>query len=245
MSRCETRRRSPQATPAGLLRGVVFDMGDVLYDATSWRRWLHRLLRRMGVHHSYEALFEIWDTQYLDDVHRAARPYGDAFRNFLRSLGLTPAQTDELVAASQARARDFERTARPFCGVPETLHRLHAAGFKLGILSDSQCCGTQLRRRLDGWGIGTYFAAVISSANLGCVKPDPRTYRAALSALELSPVSAAFVGHDAVELAGAQSVGMATIAFNYQPDATADAYIERFEQLDEVVRAWRPTMQAA
>lgn len=30
--------------------GLLFDMGDVLYDATVWRRWLLQLLHKMGLH---------------------------------------------------------------------------------------------------------------------------------------------------------------------------------------------------
>ena len=42
---------------------------------------------------------------------------------------------------------------------------------------------------------------------------------------------AVFVGHKAVELAGAHRVGMKTIAFNYDETAQADFYIQNFTDL--------------
>jgi FMN phosphatase YigB (HAD superfamily) len=50
----------------------------------------------------------------------------------------------------------------------------------------------------------------------------------------------AFVGHDAEELAGAARVGLATIAFNYDPDARADVFITRFRQLLSLVSLRSP-----
>jgi hypothetical protein len=39
------------------------------------------------------------------------------------------------------------------------------------------------------------------------------------------------VGHKVSELAGARAVGMQTVAFNYDKDAQADHFIEKFSDL--------------
>ena len=54
----------------------------------------------------------------------------------------------------------------------------------------------------------------------------------------LSAAQVAFVDHDAGELAGATAVGMPTIAFNFDPEAEADVYLDRFEDLINVVGPW-------
>ena len=54
----------------------------------------------------------------------------------------------------------------------------------------------------------------------------------------------AFVGHDAAELLGAASLGMATIAFNADADARADRHIERFEELLDVACSAMPCAAA-
>lgn len=213
------------------VRGLVFDMGDVLYDAGAWRRWLARLLARLGVDIDRNTLFRIWDQQYLDAVHRGIRPYHEAFAAFLHQLGLTSGQVDEVLAASWARKRALESQVLPITGVLPALAELAAMGMRLGALSDSEHPAAQLRRLLARLGLEKYFSSVVSSRDLGETKPAPACYQASLAALGLRPAEAAFVGHDAIELAGAARLGMATIAFNFEPDAVADVYLFRIDAL--------------
>ena len=67
--------------------------------------------------------------------------------------------------------------------------------------------------------------------DIGTRKPDAQIYQAALNQLGLNADQAIFVGHRTSELVGAKSVGMQTIAFNYDQDAPADFYIEKFSDL--------------
>jgi HAD superfamily hydrolase (TIGR01509 family) len=227
-----SRHRLEQESPslAGV-RGVLFDMGDVLYDATVWRRWLAQLLGHLGMPADYCQLFRLWDAAFLEDVHRGLRDYDEAFRAFLAELGLSHGQVDEVVAASAARRRELADSLRPLPGVRSGVRRLHAAGYCLGVLSDSEAPASRLRDRLTLLGLNECFAVVLSSVELGRTKPDPLCYQAGLSALGLPAGETAFVGHDALELQGAARLGMRTIAFNYEPAAIADAYLTRFEDL--------------
>ncbi len=219
----------------GGLAGLVFDMDDVLHDATVWRRWLMRLLARIGVHTTYPCLFRVWDREYLDDVHRGRREFAEAFDTFLMAIGLKRAQIDEVTAAAQARLRDVAASARPLPGVKTTLGRLRESGLALGVLANSSLPAEELRGQLDRFGLGETFAAVVSSIDLGRTKPDPATYLTVLKLLKLRPDQAAFVGHDTAELAGAAAVGIRTVAFNYDRDAQADVFLTRFDELLDVV----------
>ncbi len=67
--------------------------------------------------------------------------------------------------------------------------------------------------------------------DIGTRKPDPRIYQAVLQQLGVPSDQAIFVGHKASELAGARAVGMQTVAFNYDADASADYFIEKFSDL--------------
>ena len=217
------------------VEGLLFDMGDVLYDATLWRRWLLRVLSQLGVHTSYRSFFHIWDHDFLDDVYRGRREFCEAFQAFLLSVGLSPGQIDEVEAACQARRNEWERNARLLPGVKPTLAKLHAAAVTMGVLSDSECPAAVLSERLERLGLRGIFHTVVSSLDLERIKPDPVCYRTALGAIGLSADRVAFVGHDTEELAGAAGVGMATIAFNYDTDAKADVFITRFEELFPLV----------
>lgn len=213
------------------LRGLLFDMGDVLYDATIWRRWLLNLLMRMGIHTTYRSFFRVWDKDFLDAVHRGQTDYQTAFLAFLRAAGLSRGQIDEVVAASNARKRELEATVRPLAGVATTLAALRRQGTTLAVLSDSESTGDALAERLGMIGLGGHFSVVISSRDLGTTKPDPRTYHAALSAMNMQASEVAFVGHDAEELDGAFNVGMRTFAFNYDGIVAADVFLPRFQEL--------------
>ena len=229
---------APSPPPASLpepVAGLLFGMGDVLYDATLWQRWLLQLLARIGLHTHYRAFCRVWRREYLDDVYRGRVDFWEALRAMLLSVGLARGQIDEVVAAGHARHREFAEGIRPFPGVPATLRRLAEFGVSLGVLSNSPCSAKLLQRKLTRLGLQGAFRAVVSSADIGSVKPEPACYRAALSALGLPASRVAMVGHDADELAGAAAVGMRTIAFNYDEETQADVYLERFDQLLQVV----------
>lgn len=236
MTAMPPQQLSPPPRP---IRGLVFDMGDVLYDTTVWRRWLLKLLGRIGVHTTYRCFYQVWDHEYLRDVHRGRRDFCEAFQSFLLSVGLTRAQIDEVEAACQARRRQLEASARPLPGVKATIARLRGAGIPMAVLSDSErrCCA--LVEQLDRFGLRDMFDAVLSSVELEHTKPDAVCYLAALEAVGVAAEEAAFVGHDAEELAGAAAVGMQTVAFNFDPEAEADVFLARFEDLQDLIRSRR------
>lgn len=211
--------------------GVVFDMGDVLFDATAWRRKLLQLLRHMGLQTGYRSLFRLWDRDFLDAVHCGRRDYAEAFVAFLREAGLSGGQVDEVVAASNQFKRTLEADVRLFPGVAKTLEHLRTTGLKLAVLTDSESSAALVHERLRGLGIGHFFDVVTSSVELGHTKPHPTGYLATLERLQLAPARTAFVGHDAEELRGARRCGLATIAFNYDRDASADCRIAHFQDL--------------
>lgn len=217
------------------VRGLLFDMGDVLYDATLWRRWLLQLLARMGIHAAYRDFYRVWDRDYLPAVHRGERDYHDAFCAFLQSLGLARGAIEEIEAASQARRRELIATLRPLPGVRPTLSQLQSSGLVLGVLSDSERPASELRVLLERIGIEQCFTTVVSSVELKQTKPAAVSYQKALAAMELTIGEVAFVGHDADELSGAAAIGMPTIAFNYEPDVAADVFLERFEGLLDLI----------
>jgi HAD superfamily hydrolase (TIGR01509 family) len=223
--------------------GVLFDMGGVLYDETTWRRWLLRLLRQLGIAGDHRDFFRAWDRDFQGQVHRGERSFCDAFRAFLRSVGLTQPQCDEVEASCRAQRRMFDTGLRLLPGVKSTLIRLGQLGFVLGAVTDSEYSAETLRGRLDQLGLEDLFSAVVSSFDLRRTKPDPACYLAALESMRLPAADVAFVGHEAAELAGAALVGMPTIACNFEASAQADVFISRFEDLLEVVQ--RRTYAAA
>jgi FMN phosphatase YigB (HAD superfamily) len=221
------------------------DACNVLYDDTDWRRWLLRLLLRLGLRTEYCPFFRILDRDYLDAVYRGQQDFGDALNAFLTSAGLSAGQTEEVCRAVDSYRRYGVHRLRPLIGVRQTLALLDSAGVKLGVLCNSEHSGEAIRQQLGEILGESPFAAVISSRDLARTMPDAACYRTALDAMQLPIADVAFVGHDSRELRGATVQGLMTIAFNHDRDARANIYLQRFEDLLAVTRVLPHCLAAA
>ncbi len=217
------------------VEGLLLDSCNILYDATGWHRWLIQVLRHLGLHTQCGCLFHVWEKDYLRAVHRGQCDQSAALYLFLQALGLTRGQIGELAATCQTRRLRWEAEARLLPGVKNALRRIAAAGIPMAVVSDTDQSGQQLLGHLEKMGLDGLLTAVVTSRDLGRVKPDPVCYETALKALHLHTRQAAFVGHDADELAGAARLGMQTIAFNPTQDVEADILLTRFEELLDVI----------
>ena len=94
---------------------------------------------------------------------------------------------------------------RPLDGVLDALRRLRRAGLELACVSNWDVgIGEQLERA----GVGTYLSAVVSSAETGAEKPDPRVFEEALARLRIQPQRALHLGDDEADRAGAEAAAM-------------------------------------
>lgn len=218
------------------LDGLIFDVGDVFFDATPWRRWLAGRLRSLDVKITYEQLVEKWES-LLVDVYCGRADYWTRFNQLLALVGLNGEQTQQVTAAAKAKAKEVQVGRELFEGVARTLEDLQADGVKLAVLSDTESDEKDARRMLRSLGIERYFDAVVTSRDIGHAKPAGEAYQAAVEALGVAPESCGFVGHDMDELAGAGEAGLCPIAYNCDPAAPADVYIERFSDLSNLVLA--------
>lgn len=150
---------------------------------------------------------------YEDDVHgRATGQVLDAveaMRMVAHSLDPTVSEA-KIVAAVESRRRRFEMgLIQVEARILDALDRLRAAGIRTAIVSDAGADdvehwpGSPLNGRVD---------ATIFSYEVGYRKPDPRIYRRALAALDVSPEDAMFVGDGGSdEHNGARAVGMQAV----------------------------------
>ncbi|HTN76833.1 MAG TPA: HAD family hydrolase [Pirellulaceae bacterium] len=231
---------APPAIATVQLSALVFDLGNVLYDASAWQRWLLQLLNRIGLHTHYEAFFRVFERDYLQAVYCGQRDYWDALRDFLLAAGLSPGRVEEVLAAGHGKYRELWDDVRPLPSVSATLAQLAARGVRLCILSNAGCSAQRLGDKLRRLGLATRFEIVLSSLDLQAAKPAPECYQAAIAALGCPPDELGFVGQQTLELAGAGLAGMVTIAVNHNADAQADIYLDRFDQLLQVVAPRHP-----
>lgn len=226
----EQNASAPSSPVAGRIRGLIFDAGDLLYyraeRGTKFRAFLESLGLQIAPNHS-EMKKAIEYKAYRGQISH------DEYRESIVGLyGIT--QPEEVARGKQALIDDDANVVF-FDGVPQTLAELKQRGYLLGIVTDTANSISAKLSWFERGGFGHVWDSIISSMDIGVRKPDPTIYTAALRQLGLQPNEAAFVGHRNYELEGARAVGMPTVAFNYDPDAKADCYIETFSGLLEVV----------
>ena len=123
----------------------------------------------------------------------------------------------ELDAAEFAPAFVDSLVFRPLEGVVGALARMRRAGLELACVTNWDVgIGEQLERA----GLAHYLSAVVSSAETGAEKPDPRVFTEALERLGVSPERAVHIGDEEADQAGALAAGL---GFEPPPLATLPA----------------------
>lgn len=221
----------PSVLAPASTKALLFELADVLYETTVWRRWLLRLLTRMGLSTNYQTFFDHWDRLFLGEINSGRRTMRDALATFLLSEGLAPTLVDEIVSAAGAQYKAIESEPRLLPGVAATLSYLSSRGLPLAISADCDQTAEQVRDKLKKLGVAGQFRQVISSRDLRCAKPESVCYLAAVTALGLTPHNVVFVGCRSAHLAGATAVGLGTVSIGGAAGASADHRLTRFDQL--------------
>ena len=121
-----------------------------------------------------------------------------------------PADRMEEVARTLRRLHEeWHLWCRTVPGTLEALDRLRAAGLRLGVVSNSD---GRVEEALRAAGIDDRFDVILDSALVGVEKPDPAIFRAALTALDVGPEEALFVGDVyGVDVVGARAAGIEAV----------------------------------
>ena len=141
-----------------------------------------------------------WRSEYLHRTYAAGayRPYETLVAEAAVAVGLPAALAHDL-------AEQYPRL-QAWPEVPSVLQALAGAGLRLGVVTN---CSEALGH-IAACRTGVSFDVFVSAERAGCYKPDPRTYRLALSELGCAPNRCLFVAGSAYDLFGTASVGLAT-----------------------------------
>jgi putative hydrolase of the HAD superfamily len=139
---------------------------------------------------------------------------------FIR-LGLQAHQV--AIELADSYSAEKERLIFPRPGSIETLRILKEKGLRLALLTNGG--STLQRKKIDRFGLETYFDAIFIESEFGAGKPEERVFRAALKKLDVTAVEAWMVGDDlARDIVGAQKVGIFSIWLDWKgkglPDST-------------------------
>lgn len=213
-----------------MVNALLMEMSGVLYDATVWWRWMAALIQRLHSDLAPATLQREWITGYLNAVRCGHREFSEALESFLWAQGLSRGEIDEALAAGLSRRRDLEFEVLPFPGVKKTLARLRQRGLRMGIVADAAHTSEELSQRIDRLGLAGMFETVVSSVELGCIKPSAPGYQHAVGQLNLPAAEVAFLSTSDRDLEGAAAVGLRTIGLGGAVSC-GEATIGRIEEL--------------
>ena len=130
--------------------------------------------------------------------------------------------TRRIIEGMGGRGPDLDRAARAiydewaachhfylYEDVPEVLRELRARGLKIGLISNSHRCLTSFQSHFELEGL---FAAAVSSAVHGYMKPHPSIFETALRLAAAEPQDSVMVGDSvAHDVEGARRLGMRAV----------------------------------
>ncbi len=232
------------------LRAVFFDVGNtLLYADPSVSEVCRQVLadaghaRDLHVIDSYMPLVDAYyeeryaeDDAFWTDEERTSSVWIGMYSLLCRELGI------ESEAVDIAR-RVYDEFGRPerwalYPDVRPTFERLRAKGLAVGIISNWD---SRLVHLLTGLGLGEVLDDIVSSADVGLHKPDPRIFELACGRIGVSPREAAHVGdHHYADVLGASAVGIRAVLIDRHGDPSAcgeaeSAPIYSLDELDGVL----------
>ena len=190
---------------------ILFDVDGTLLDSTpAFLEITRRACRDLG-----------WP-QPQDDLMRQVMTLRRSPAEILFPDGEMDSETvqRELSAAAMAVWTEiFERIAHPFPDSIETLRALHTAGYRLGVVTDSN---HQVVQRITGQPGCPPLDVVITRDEAGARKPDPAGIRLAVTQLGLAPEAVLYIGDNPIDIEAAHGAGVRVLGVTTGPSLRED-----------------------
>lgn len=207
-----------------MIKGIFFDAAGVFYYRTEGTgAFVKGLLAELGYPTELSAENEARKKAMRVQATEGRISHDVYWDQVLRMYGVSDAERRAML---RKHILDRANDVIPHPGGKAAMAGLHARGFILGIVTDTIYPVEWKMAWLAKVGVAEFIDVVACSTVVGAHKPEPAIYLNALQQARLVPTEAAFVGHDARELAGARRAGMVTVAVNHDPDAQADYYAD-------------------
>lgn len=215
-----------------MYRAILYDLGDVFFEAHYWRRWMFERLR--ATKHFLGSFVEFYNAyeHILIPVYEGREEYEVAYDRFLKRLNMP--EPEAFKRQSLTVKKYFERNRTLLPEVRTTLKELHRRGIVQVVVTDNESTGEELRDFiLRRFAIHEYITEVVTSREVGARKPAREIFKYALMKAGVPVEHALFVGHDQDEIDGAALLGFKTVQFNnYMGIQTqADFKVDCFSEL--------------
>jgi putative hydrolase of the HAD superfamily len=225
---------------------ILFDLDDTLFDhmGTARAALAATAAGRASLHGaSVEDLYQHY-SELLEELHPLVMtgrlPYLEARQQrFARLLApYEPAATAaDAAQLAEQHYGHYQHLRRPLAGARALLQALRP-GYKLGIVTNNRRAEQQ--EKLRHLGLGELVDELITSEEVGVLKPDPRIYQVALARLGASPAQTVMVGDNwQTDVVGALAVGIRPVWLNRLGVARPLPEVAELASLEPLAVAYR------
>lgn len=225
------------------VEAVFFDVGNtLLYPYPSVSEVVRQVLAEEGHVHdltAIDALMPLVDAYYEDRYREDDTFWTDEDETSAVWVGmysLLCRKLDLAIDAERVAFRVYEEFGQvgrwsAYDDVRPAFERLTSRGIRIGLISNWD---KRLSGLMDGLGLSAMLDVVISSAEVGLRKPDPRIFELASRRLGVRPEMAAHVGdHLYADVLGAEAVGMIPVLID-RHDGPSPEHVPFIRTLDEI-----------
>ncbi len=191
---------------------IYFDLGQVLLRFSRERQY-RQMADAAGS--TPEAIREAWETSKLYERYEAGEfTTREAYEQLCQALGVSC----DLAALEQATADIFWVNA----SMLPLVSSLWSAGYPLGILSNT--CATHWNLINSGrYGfVANYFQHAVLSFEVGALKPDPKTYAAAIDKSGAAAAEIFYMDDREENVVGAKNSGIDAVLYTDTPSLAGE-----------------------
>jgi putative hydrolase of the HAD superfamily len=189
------------------VKAVLLDFGGTLdSDGISWPYRFFPLYRKYGVKWGWDEF--IWHFDFADDFLNEKKLKKESYAKtiFLQTELLLKHGGIRDKALAKRISDDFVDEAMRFMKRNRPILSRLSKKYKLGIVSNFY---GNVEPCLKSAGLARTFDVIVDSGVVGCLKPDPRIFHTALSALKVGKDAAVMVGDSmSRDMRGAKDLGM-------------------------------------
>jgi HAD superfamily hydrolase (TIGR01509 family) len=195
-----------------MVKAILSDGGNILFSDRGTKRAEYEKINKHIPQLSYEEFYAGF--RKFKTMAQTLPNYNldDGLRDYLTEIG--HAEIYEIIKNEKSEKKGGQMEL--IKNVKETLQKIHEAGVPFIILTDATKKGSELKPFLAKLGIEEYVTEMVSSKDVGVIKPDERFFATILEKYGLKKEEVVFIAHDDDELRGACNLGIPVIAFNYE-----------------------------
>lgn len=233
-------------TPPPSPRRIVLELEGILYDDSSWERWLFQLLGRVGLRTSFYRFHAVWRHDYFAGVTVGESSPEDALRRFLTAMGIPDGTVYEICAAAVCRQRrDIDQPVL-FPGAEIAIRRLAALGVPLLACHQGNRTTTQWSLTLTRWHLTSQFDEILAWPESGPLSTTTNNSAIPPQVRSLASEDVWYVSCDSARSRSARDIGMTAIAYGLEePLCEQPARVDSLVELQTLIATATRRRQAA